>query len=61
MALGNVFIKDVDGNIPYGGATSNEKITALLFDTSLQPELFGGGYGKNNEAKLKLGDVVYVT
>ena len=61
MALGNVFIKDVDGNISFGGATSNEKITGLLFDVSLQPELFNGGYGKNNEAKLKLGDVIYIT
>lgn len=61
MALGNVFIKDVDGNIPFGGATGNEKVTGLLFDVSKQPELFAAGYGKNNEAKLKLGDVAYIT
>lgn len=61
MALGNVFIKDVDGNIPFGGATGNEKVTGLLFDVSKQPELFAAGYGKNNETKLKLGDVAYVT
>ena len=61
MALGNVFIKDVDGNIPYGGTPSNEKITGLLFDVSLQPELFTNGYGKNNEGKLTIGDVAYIT
>ncbi len=61
MALGNVFIKDVDGNIPYAGATGNEKITGLLFDVSLQPDLFTGGYGKNNESKIALGDVAYIT
>ena len=61
MALGNVFINDVDGNIPYDSSTSNEKITGLLFDVSLQPELFTSGYGKNNEKNLKLNDVVYIT
>ena len=61
MALGNVFIKDVDGNIPFGGTISNEKITGLLFDVSMKSELFTSGYGKNNEAKLKLGDVAYIT
>lgn len=61
MALGNVFIKDVDGNIPYSGATGNERVTGLLFDVSKQPELFTAGYGKNNESKLKLGDVAYIT
>ena len=61
MALGNVFIKDVDGNIPYSGATAGEKVTGLLFDVSLQPDLFTAGYGKNNDSKLKLGDVAYIT
>ena len=61
MPLGNVFIKDVDGNVPYGGTPSNEKITGLLFDVSLQPELFTNGYGKNNEGKLTIGDVAYIT
>lgn len=61
MALGNVFIKDVDGNIPYTGATGNEKVTGLLFDISLQPTLFTAGYGKNNENNVKLNDVLYVT
>lgn len=61
MALGNVFISDVDGNIPYAASSDQEKVTGLLFDTSLQPQLFTGGYGKNNENKLKLGDVLYVT
>jgi hypothetical protein len=61
MALGNVFINDVDGNIPYDSSTSDEKITGLLFDVSLQPELFTSGYGKNNEKNLKLNDVVYIT
>ena len=46
MALGNVSIKDVTGNIPVT-SVSNEKITGLLFDTSLQPKLFTEGYGKN--------------
>ena len=40
MALGNVFIKDVDGNIPYDTGSSNEKVTGLLFDISLQSTLF---------------------
>ncbi|MCD8080671.1 MAG: DUF2586 family protein [Bacteroides sp.] len=61
MALGNVFIKDVDGNIPSNIYSSNEKITGLLFDVSLQPQLFISGYGKNNTNKLKLNDVVYIT
>ena len=61
MALGNVFIKDVDGNIPYDTGSSNEKVTGLLFDVSLQPSLFTEGYGKTNEAKLRLGDVCYIT
>ena len=60
MALGNVSIKDVTGNIP-ATSVSNEKITGLLFDTSLQPKLFTEGYGKNNLSKLKLGDVCYIT
>ena len=41
--LGNVYIKDTDGNISYTGATGNEKVTGLLFDVSLQPELFTAG------------------
>mgnify|MGYP003433600710 CR=1 FL=1 len=61
MALGNVFIKDVDGNIPYDSGSSTEKITGLLFDVSMQPTLFTEGYGKTNETKLKLGDVCYIT
>lgn len=61
MALGNVIIKDVDGNIPYSGVSGQEKVTGLLFDVSLQPDLFTAGYGKNNESKLKLGDVLYIT
>lgn len=61
MALGNVFIKDVDGNIPYNGASDQEKVTGLLFDISLQPDLFSEGYGKNNESKLKQNDVLYIT
>lgn len=61
MALGNVFIKDVDGNIPYDTGASNEKVTGLLFDVSLQPTLFTEGYGKTNEAKLRLGDVICIT
>ena len=52
MALGNVFIKDVDGNIPYDTGSGNEKVTGLLFDVSLQPTLFTEGYGKTNESKL---------
>ena len=61
MALGNVFIKDVDGNIPYNTSAENEKVTGLIFDTSMQPELFTAGYGKNNESRLKPGDVLYIT
>lgn len=61
MALGNVFISDVDGNIPYQAPSDQEKVTGLLFDTSQQPDLFTAGYGKSNENKLRLNDVVYVT
>lgn len=61
MALGNVVIKTTDSNIPRGTASGNEKVTGLLFDVSLQPELFTAGYGKNNEGNLALNDVVYVT
>ena len=61
MGLWNVFIKDVDGNIPYNSYSGNEKITGLLFDVSLQPTLFTAGYGLNNSTKLKLNDVLYIT
>lgn len=61
MALGNVIIKDVDGNIPYSPSSDQEKVTGLLFDISLQPQLFTAGYGKNNENNVKPGDVVYIT
>lgn len=61
MALGNVFIKDVDGHIPYAPSSDQERVTGLLFDVSLQPELFTAGYGKNNETKLKKNDAVYIT
>lgn len=61
MALGNVFIKDVDGNLPTNSYAGNEKVTGLLFDVSLQPKLFTEGYGKNNENKLALNDVIYIT
>lgn len=61
MALGNVFISDTDGNIPSNVSSGNEKVTGLLFDVSLQPSLFTAGYGKNNETKLKLNDVAYIT
>ena len=61
MALGNVIIKDVDGNLPYATSASNEKITGLLFDVSGQPDLFTAGYGKSNEANVALGDVICIT
>ena len=61
MALGNVVIKTTDGNIPRGTASGNEKVTGLLFDVSLQPELFTAGYGKNNEGNLALNDFAYIT
>jgi hypothetical protein len=61
VALGNVFIKDVDGNIPFTGSSGNEKVTGLLFDVSLQPNLFTVGYGLNNKSRLDLNDVVYIT
>lgn len=59
--LGNVFIKDTDGNIPYTSTSGNEKVTGLLFDISLQPALFTAGYGKNNEGNVKQDDVLYIT
>jgi hypothetical protein len=61
MALGNVVIKTTDGNIPRATASGNEKVTGLLFDVSLQPELFTASYGKNNEGNLALNDVAYIT
>lgn len=61
MALGNVFIQDIDGNIPYNSSSGNEKITGLLFDVSMQPDLFTVGYGLNNIGKLNLNDVIYIT
>lgn len=61
MALGNVVIKTTDGNIPRATGSGNEKVTGLLFDVSLQPELFTAGYGKNNERNLALNDVAYIT
>lgn len=61
MALGDVYIKDIDDNFPVNTFQNNEKITGLLFDTSMQPELFTAGYGKNNENNVKLNDVIYIT
>ena len=61
MALGNVIIKDVDGNLPYAASASNEKITGLLFDVSGQPDLFTAGYGKSNEMNVAPGDVICIT
>jgi hypothetical protein len=61
VALGNVFIKDVDGNIPFATSSGNEKVTGLLFDVSLQPALFTSGYGLNNKSRLDLNDVIYIT
>lgn len=61
MALANVYIKDIDGNMPTNSYTGNEKITGLLFDVSQQPKLFTEGYGQNNTTKLNLNDVIYVT
>ena len=54
MALGNVIIKDVDGNLPYAASASNEKITGLLFDVSGQPDLFTAGYGTVSYTHLTL-------
>ncbi|GAB6119671.1 DUF2586 family protein [Dysgonomonas termitidis] len=61
MALGNVFIKDVDGNIPGQASAGNEKVTGILFDISLQPALFTAGYGLNNAGKLNVNDILYIT
>ena len=61
MALGNVSVKTVDGNLVNQTTVSNEKITGLLFDVSKHPTLFTAGYGLNNAGKLKLGDVAYIT
>lgn len=61
MALGDVFIKDVDGKLAYSSGVTNDKITGLLFDVSAHPTLFTAGYGKNNESKLKLNDIAYIT
>lgn len=61
MALGNVIIKDIDGNLPYAPGGGNEKISGLLFDVSSQSGLFTAGYGKSNETKVALGDVLYLT
>jgi hypothetical protein len=61
MALGNVFIKDVDGNIPYTASSDNEKVTGLLFDVAHQPNLFTTGYGMNNRTKLDINDILYIT
>lgn len=61
MALGNVFIKDVDGNIPYQSSSGNEKVTGMIFDICLQPALFTAGYGLNNKEKVDINDVLYIT
>lgn len=61
MALGNVFIKDVDGNIPYQSSSGNEKVTGMIFDICLQPSLFTAGYGLNNKMKVDINDVLYIT
>jgi len=61
MALGNVFVKTVDGNLPQATSASNEKVSGILFDISLQPTLFTAGYGLNNAPKVNKDDVVYIT
>ena len=40
MALGNVFITDVDGGIPYQAPSDQQKVSGLLFDISQHPKLF---------------------
>ena len=52
MALGNVFIKDVDGNIPYETGSSNEKVTGLLFDISSNPHSLRKGMAKPMKRSL---------
>ena len=53
MALGNVFIKDVDGNIPYDTGSSGEKVTGQQIDVTHQPTLFTEGYGKAKVTRNK--------
>jgi hypothetical protein len=51
----------VDGNLPSNSYSGNEKVTGLLFDVSLQPDLFTAAYGLNNKGKLDLNDILYIT
>lgn len=58
MALSNVTFTDVDGNLSASTA-STEKVSAMLFDVSLQPTLFTAGYGKT-KASIKLNEVIKI-
>jgi hypothetical protein len=45
MALGDVIMTDLDGNIGTGGPVSTEKVCGLLFDISLQSKIWTEGAG----------------
>nr|DAV91203.1 MAG TPA: tail sheath protein [Caudoviricetes sp.] len=45
MALGNVFMKDTDGNIGSSIVNETEKVCGLLFDISEQPDFWTKGPG----------------
>ena len=47
MALGNVFMRDTDGNIPVLRSNTIEKVCGLIFDISGQSNFWTEGGGAN--------------
>lgn len=60
MALGGVFIKDIDGNIPYNSGVVTDSISGILFDTSKFSAVWEKGVGKERISELK-DTVIYLT
>lgn len=47
MALGNVFMRDIDGNIPVAQSNTVENVCGLIFDISGQTDFWTKGGGAN--------------
>lgn len=57
MALGDVYMKDIDGNLGSKAAPSVDKVSGFLFDISKQKTFFTSGAGAKVKDKLQ-GNVI---